>query len=421
MTSSEQQLQPSLSLLSASSEPSESSSPSSSSSSPQPPPQPPVDSTPPPSKTTTTTTPASSMTTAPAANTTTTTTSTATPNPFGSTSTDPSSSSAGNGTAAATTTTANSSSSSSLESSPPSSLPAEVKVENVFKIIVGGSASFELPASTFSTFPGTFLHERTQRILHFNNPLTIDLPDCSPAVFRKVVLPFYDTSRPWEFPLAPSAPDVPPPTKGTIDDIIAAAAATATDDDAGEGEDSGDLNPFQIDHDLQFLCIPSPFDMAWSFATFFTTPDGKLALARGLQAARCVQNAHLHAVARIKEWTSLVEVLVAGTGNPPFTVVEGPLDGSTSWFHSISAMAEYAGWSFEELRVNDYVLGKRAAPATESSVEDNPLFHSISAIAAQAGWGLLEYAITKKKITEKMMMEARNNRIRLYKEAKAQQ
>ncbi|KAI9335637.1 hypothetical protein DFJ73DRAFT_851508, partial [Zopfochytrium polystomum] len=247
-------------------------------------------------------------------------------------------------------------------------------------IVVGGSASFELPASTFSTFPGTFLHERTQRILHFNNPLTIDLPDCSPAVFRKVVLPFYDTSRPWEFPLAPWAPVVPPPIEGSIGDIVAAAIATANgspgdvfggrggnsvnqgDDkhaaDDEEDEDvSGDLNPFQIDHDLHFLCIPSPFDMRWSAATFFTTDDGRRALARSLQAARCVLNDHHRAAYSTQRWRTLVEddkvpPAPGAAANPAAPPAPVPLD-----HHHRRAARPF---------------GKKTAPAAEAAPKRRP-------------------------------------------------
>ncbi|KAI9359216.1 hypothetical protein DFJ73DRAFT_117854 [Zopfochytrium polystomum] len=40
----------------------------------------------------------------------------------------------------------------------------------------------------------TYLLNRTHRVLEFRDPHSIDLPDRSPAVFRRVVLPFYDVA-----------------------------------------------------------------------------------------------------------------------------------------------------------------------------------------------------------------------------------
>ncbi|KAI9359594.1 hypothetical protein DFJ73DRAFT_902054 [Zopfochytrium polystomum] len=83
----------------------------------------------------------------------------------------------------------------------------------VFTISVGNVPTlFHLPASTFAAFPGTLLHDLTHAPRAPHAPATIDLPFCPYPVFRRVVLPFYDTSRPtWDFPV----------------DTVAAAAATA--------------------------------------------------------------------------------------------------------------------------------------------------------------------------------------------------
>ncbi|KAI9324493.1 hypothetical protein DFJ73DRAFT_966307, partial [Zopfochytrium polystomum] len=208
----------------------------------------------------------------------------------------------------------------------------------LFTITVGGGGSgdehceeeevvFELPASTFAAFPGTLLHERTHRILNFHDPYRIDLPDCSPAVFRCVVLPFYDTDRRWDFPYSPPEPAVPPlpsRTEGTRPlsflDVLSAAMTNASGaassfsrdghEDGDNDNDQRDLTPARIDHDLRFLGIPSPFDPAWSLSAFWSLDGGRDALLRALPAARRVQDAQRRAAEAAAEYTRLTEQML---------------------------------------------------------------------------------------------------------------
>ncbi|KAI9325680.1 hypothetical protein DFJ73DRAFT_801781 [Zopfochytrium polystomum] len=128
---------------------------------------------------------------------------------------------------------------------------------------VDGGTVFRLPASTFAAFPNTLLHDRTHRILQFRDPYLIQLPDCSLSSFTasscpsttrlsaigtfqcisqsqrtsscRPALSSAGSSRPWR-----------------------SASRAATQEDA-DGE-AGELTPHRINHDLQFLGIPSPFD-----------------------------------------------------------------------------------------------------------------------------------------------------------------
>ncbi|KAI9323909.1 hypothetical protein DFJ73DRAFT_874987 [Zopfochytrium polystomum] len=194
----------------------------------------------------------------------------------------------------------------------------------LFAINVGPDAvRFNLPASVFSAFQGTYLHDRTTRILQFSEPQTIDLPLCSAAVFRLIVLPFYDRAVSWELPdgcpaltalggrprgswRLPSFASVP-----LLDRVIEAftspeEAVIGDDDGCGDNDsnnpdsDTSELTAACIDRDLRFLNIPSPFSVRWSFSLFATTAEGRSALARMQQMLEQIQRFQKAAIAQLQ-------------------------------------------------------------------------------------------------------------------------
>ncbi|KAI9355026.1 hypothetical protein DFJ73DRAFT_958713 [Zopfochytrium polystomum] len=186
------------------------------------------------------------------------------------------------------------------------------------------------------------LRDVPSRILDFRDPHSIDLPDCSPAVFRRVVLPFYDTARPWQFPMRPGldtgirtplqwtqrAPGffgfsfprqtIQPMNQGLTSMLLQLVShepdaggpgGAAGDDDDADDHDLDELTPARIDCDLRFLCIPSPFDLKWSLSVFFTAEGGREALERMKPVAAQIQQAREAALDTVESWRRLLEAL----------------------------------------------------------------------------------------------------------------
>ncbi|KAJ1533784.1 hypothetical protein HK405_000322 [Cladochytrium tenue] len=144
-------------------------------------------------------------------------------------------------------------------------------------------------------FPGTFLTNRTSidpASFAFADPLIIRLPNCPPAVFRSVVLPFYAVGRFPKWAVPGIDCDAKPPYRISeysmnIDDILAvltegadqkeedgkALDASGIIPDNGEKwavdvgtrdeqDDEAELSPAVVDRCLKFLLIPSSYDVS---------------------------------------------------------------------------------------------------------------------------------------------------------------
>ncbi|KAI9366718.1 hypothetical protein DFJ73DRAFT_805296 [Zopfochytrium polystomum] len=191
----------------------------------------------------------------------------------------------------------------------------------LFTIIVGhcdadgggvGETVFQVPASTFAAFPDTLLHDRTHRILQFRDPYLIQLPDCSPVVFRRVVLPFYDTAeRKWHVPVHLGFPKnvllSANTFLGRLVEAVHAGESSGNEDGDHDLEEAGELSPARINHDLQFLGIPSPFDPRWSFSVFAWTANGRAALQRMGPALEQIKRAQKEAAETTESWMSMIK------------------------------------------------------------------------------------------------------------------
>ncbi|KAJ1561775.1 hypothetical protein HK405_002901 [Cladochytrium tenue] len=159
----------------------------------------------------------------------------------------------------------------------------------LFTILAGDDATpFVVPATAFRAFPRTFLSDRIAAAVDpagfpFADPLVVRLPDCPAAVFRRVVMPFYDVAGVpvWSVPGMDTAAKVPfeIPDGETIDAVVAVlsegaigssepvsqphtlAPPGATSAVKEDEDDDTDLDPSVVDRCLKFLLIPSPYDL----------------------------------------------------------------------------------------------------------------------------------------------------------------
>ncbi|KAI9326136.1 hypothetical protein DFJ73DRAFT_178305 [Zopfochytrium polystomum] len=223
-------------------------------------------------------------------------------------------------------------------------------VDPMFTIIVGhgdgesddGGTMFELPASTFSAFPGTLLHDRTHRILQFRDPHLIRLPDCSPVVFRRAVLPLYDMAQDeWHVPLHLGfATNVLLSARtflGRLVEAVDVCESSGNEDGDHDLEEAGELSPARINHDLQFLGIPSPFDPCWSFSVFAWTANGRAALQRMGPALQQIERAQKEAAETTGSWISMIKEFNAiwplPVGRMADTFTESKMAGQTEEEH----------------------------------------------------------------------------------------